>query len=741
MKTRNHEVAIRLWTPAFALFAVFLAFPARPQTNIPIGSWRLHLSYNNIRSVELAPGKVFAASESGILVFDRQEKSLTTYNKLNGMSGTGITSIRFDQGRNLLLVGYEDGNLDIISANAISNFNRLKDAEVTTSRKIEDISTHDNFAYLVTAYGVVLFDLNKLEIKETWRDLGPSGEELPVYQTAFLNDSVYLATGNGVLAGKMTDNLLDYNMWKRFDAGNFALPIRSIVTFNNKVYVAGPSGVYRLGDGAWVQEPFLQTASIQSLSASEQNLLMITDSTIRAMNASGQLSEISDPLITAPAVVREDGQGNYWVGDRQAGLISNTGGSFSSYLPDGPSRSTVSKMVYDKGKLFVLPGGFSGTSEPLQIPGDLNIFEDGEWSMLKEPFSDLTDIAFVNGQVFVSTFGSGMVKTDASGTTTILDETDSPLSNADPQKSNVPAIETSSDGLWVANSGGNQPLHLLKGDGSWESHSFGYPNEQNPTELSVDGYGNVWMLLNPVSGGGLVVYDKAADKSYFITNVTGSGGLPHMNVRSLAADNDGYTWVGTDAGIAYFYSPGEDAIKPIYESRFLLRDEKITAIEVDGGNRKWIGTEQGVWLFSPTGETLVHHFTPENSPLLSGIIRDIEINDETGEVFFATDRGIVSYRGDAVAGAAELSKLKIFPNPVHPGFTGTVGITGLSGNAFVRITDVSGKLIWQTQANGGMATWNVRDQDGRRASTGIYLVFASNEDGSESVVGKIAVIE
>jgi ligand-binding sensor domain-containing protein len=205
--------------------------------------------------------------------------------------------------------------------------------------------------------------------------------------------------------------------------------------------------------------------------------------------------------------------------------------------------------------------------------------------------------------------------------------------------------------------------------------------------------------------------------------------------------------MGTDAGAAYVadtydvFSNVEDVIKPIFENRYLLRSEKITAIAVDGGNRKWMGTERGVWLFSPTGEKLIYNFTADNSPLLSNVIRDIAINDQTGEVFFATDKGIVSFRSDATSSDGSFQSVKIFPNPVTSVFTGLVGINGLATDAIVKITDISGKLIWQTQANGGTATWNVRDYNGNRAQTGIYLVFAATQDGSESVVGKIAVVD
>ncbi|MEX1241614.1 MAG: two-component regulator propeller domain-containing protein, partial [Cyclobacteriaceae bacterium] len=531
------------------------------------------------------------------------------------------------------------------------------------------------------------------------------------------------------------------NNWERFDEGNFSGPIRAVVPFNGKIYATGPTGVYRLGNGNWIQEAFLDTLAIQSLNHSTENLLMITDSTIWIMNLSGEISQLKDDLIKAPAVVQQDGAGNFWVGDRASGLVSDTGGTFTSYLPNGPSVAAVRRMVYDQGKLFVVSGGFSPSGEPLKNPPELNIFENGNWSTVLQGVPDLTDIAFHDNKIYLSSFGSGLLVTDGTGNSTILDETNSPLRHAEPGKSNIAALAPSADGLWVANFGGSQPLHLLKSDGSWDSFSFGFANEKNPTDIIIDGDGNVWTALHPASGGGLMVWERSSNQGYYKTDVAGSGNLPDKNIHSFTVDRDGYIWIGTDAGIAYFFSPEADAIKPVFENRFLLRDEKITALEVDGGNRKWIGTEEGVWLFNPTGEVLVRHFTSENSPLLSNIIRDIEIHTLTGEVFFATDKGIISYRGDAVTAGAEFTEVKIFPNPVIPGFSGTVGITGLSESASVKITDISGKLVWQTQANGGMATWHVRDHQGRRAATGIYLVFAIGEDGRESVVGKIAVVE
>jgi len=728
----------------FIILAYCFLFPvcnAPAQNNIPLGSWRLHLSYNNIQHVEVTSEQVFAASGSGILVYAPDDQSLNTYNKLNGLSSTGISGMKYDAVNNLLLVGYADGDLDIVTGNTVINFNRLKDAEVTTSKKINHISIRGNMAYLSTAYGMVTFDLLQLEIKETWRDLGVSGVGLSVFQSTFLNDSIFIASAEGVLVGNLNDNLLDFNNWTRFSTENFSGAIVAITTFNNKVFAAGPAGLFRFGGSGWLKEPFPETAAIQSLTASEANLFMISDSTIWHVDISGERSEISDPAIVAPLVVKQDNDGNFWIGDQSGGLISNSSGAFSAYLPDGPSLSAAHRLVYDKERIFVLPGGFTPAGQPLNRPGHVNVFEHGSWSAVVHPVSDITDLLLRDDQTFISTFGSGILVADAAGNNTFLDETNSPLLHTASGESRVAALANSANGLWVANYGGSEPLHVLKDDGAWESFPLNYPNGQHPTDLLFAG-GLLWIVLNPETGGGLIVFDPTRNESFYQTAVAGGGGLPDASVYSVASDRNGFTWVGTGAGVAYFLTPLQDAVKPIYENRFLLRDEKIRALAVDAGNRKWIGTEQGVWLFGPTGEELVHHFTTENSPLLSNIIQDIVIHPATGEVFFATDEGIVSYRSDAIAAMPVFEKqITIFPNPVSPGYSGTVGISGLAEDAFVRITDISGKLVWQTQANGGMATWNLRDHRGRRAATGIYLVFASAVDGSQSMVGKLAVIE
>ncbi len=723
------------------------------QENIPIGTWRAHISFQSIHSVALTNTHVYGAAENGVMVFSMDDNSLTGYSKLDGLSSTGITYLNVDPLTKKVLIAYEDGNLDILEGNIITNFDRLKNSEtIAGSKRINHISFRTSYAYLSTDYGVVVFDMTQQEVKETWRDLGNIGGTLKIFQSTFLNDSIFLATENGVLAGKLNDNLLDFNKWSRFNAGALNGNIQSVATSNGKVYAAvNASGIYHFTGVDWMQETYLQNISFQSLKASASNLFIATADELWKLSASSSLTKIESELIAAPFMATEDGNGKLWVGDGESGLVSDRTGSFASYLPNGPANTETLRIKFNEGILYGVGGGYDNSFVASEKRGNYDLLDHGLWATQSSTMLDLTDIDFsTNGEFsFTSSFGYGIESRSNQNIVQRYDESNSPLINLNPPGNfvNITAIESSSNGLWVANYGANKPLHLLKSDDTWESFSFSAIASRYPTELAVDVYNQVWMLANPDQGGGIIIFNREENKSTYLTEVAGSGGLPSKNVHSIAMDRDGYVWVGTDVGVAYFidptdlFTPGTNAIKPIFENRFLLKDDKVTALAIDGGNRKWMGTERGAWLFDATGETLIHNFTAENSPLLSNIIRAIEIDDNTGEVFFSTDKGLISYRSDATAGTNKFESVKIFPNPVTPEFTGMVGISGLANDATVKITDISGKLIWQTKANGGTASWNVRDYNGKHAATGMYIVFSATEDGGENAVGKIAVIE
>lgn len=712
---------------------------------IPVETWRTHTSFNRVQIITTQSTansqQVFAAAPYGILALTISGGATTTrtFTRLNALNSTTITALDYDAARNQLLVGYEDGNLDIITNQQVVQFTQLRNPSgITGSTRINHICVRQNLAYLTTEYGVVVFDLVQLLVRETWRDLGVNGSSLPIRQSTFRDDSVFLATGNGVLAGSLNTNLLNFANWKRFNLGVFNATVPVITTFNNKIYTGiNGAGLFAYDQGQWTLQ-HLSGESFNALAASV-NLWIATTGKVWQVSANNVLSELTNSKITVPLAVNESGPGMVWIGDARNGLFTGNG---ETYVPNGPTFSETFRLSRDGfNQVYAMSGGYTATFTPAGKNELINSFTGGVWRTENNLLSqDVTDVAFEGVTTYVATFGNGLQVIENNQAVTYTTGNSPLLSNR------ITTLAASTDGLWVTAYGNSPSLYLLKPDKTWEPITLPYSGAQFPLQMITDQLGQVWVALNPQLGGGLVVYSHKDNRSVLLTEANGAGALPSRQVYALSADRNGQVWVGTAAGVAYFPNPAQvfsgtvNAVRPIINGRFLLRDETVTAIAVDGGNRKWLGTQRGAWLVNPFGEEEIYRFNTANSPLPEDRIADIEVHPVSGEVFFATSKGIVSFRSTATQGEATFSEIRIFPNPVTADFTGLVSITGLTTDAHVKITDISGKLIWQTRASGGSATWNVRDYNGRRAATGIYLVIAVAEDGSHSIIGKVAVV-
>lgn len=729
----------------FSVHLILLTVTAFSQGSIPMGTWRIHASYFSIVDIDVHQDQVFAASSTGVMILNREESSITTLTRMNGLSGSAISDVAFHEATNQIIVVYQDGTFDVIrEMDNIEKFDPSSTTVITGSKGINDVNINGTLAYFSTDYGVLVFDLNLSEIKETWRDIGVDGQTLPVYQSEFSGDSIFLATDHGVIAGDRDDNLLDYNKWKRMDVNGNAPESHSIVSFSGELLtsVAG-DGVYKYTDFHWEKQPFLDGAEVRSMTSSSNHLVVSLEQSVVLIDESDNVNTVTDDRLTDVAIAAEDGSGKLWIGDNVSGLMSWHNNTVQQFQANGPATSVGYRLHYHDKKMYVAAGGPTQVFAPARNPGRISVFKNGVWSVIDQSVEDITDVAIASdGGVYYSSFGYG-IKEIKGGVEKIYDESNSSLFNVNsPERYvNVSSMLFNDGNLWVTNYGANASLHKLSGDGNWSA--FGFPETAGKyiLDLEKDWAGRIWARVNPSQGGGLSVFDPKTEETRYLTDADNSGELPSRNVYAIEEDRDGYIWVGTDRGAAYFYDAGSDVVRPIIGNIYLLLDDRVTAIETDGGNRKWMGTQRGAWLISPTGEESVEHFTTLNSPLPSDNIIDIEIDQKSGEVFFLTDKGLVSYRSDATESRARFSSVKIFPNPIRANFSGSVGITGLATDALVKITDITGKMIWQSQANGGAVSWNGRTAEGRRVSNGIYLVFAATPTGTESMVGKVAVID
>jgi ligand-binding sensor domain-containing protein len=735
---------------SLCIFLIGFVADLSAQNDIPVGTWRTHLSYNNVIDIALGEDKVYGATSNALFILDESDQHIQTITKLDGLSAGGISAIGYNEQNETLIVGYQDGNIDIIQDNTISSISTIKSDNFTTEKRINSIYTAETKAYLAGDFGVSIVDLQELKLLETIVNLGPSR----ILEVTTYNDSIFAATTQGVMATSLDPsvNILDFNNWTTFS--NPSSELVSILNKEGQLYCAERQGsIYRYDQGTWAEQPILQGATINKLSPAQEGVFAITSEGVWHFNGS-TLTSIENLITTANDIAQNE-LGLIWVADQTNGLLkSPDNNSVERIIPSGPFSDKSYRTAFLNNQIHVVSGGISENDVPLNNAEGFYSYAEGTWKSFNNlsaganliDAKDLSDMAYnpVTNQYLYASFQDGILVRNEDGSLTKVDQFTSGsslLSNA------VSSVAYGNDGLWMINYGQLPSVHHWSNDNIWQSFTLNNSATRFPLALIIAQNNDKWLRLSPTNGGGLFVFNEQTGKQRFLTQSGNNGGLPASSVYALAEDHDGLIWVGTSKGVAYFSSSGGitdnnavNAIKPLIDRTPLLRDEKITAIAVDPGNRKWIGSENGVWLFDENGEREILHFNINNSPLLSNTILSISIDSHSGEVFFATGQGMISYRSTATSAEATHQSVKIFPNPITREFNGTVAISGLVNSAIVKITDVSGKLIRQMQANGGTASWNVADYNGNRASTGVYLVFSSSEDGTESFVGKIAVV-
>ncbi|MGB0432648.1 MAG: two-component regulator propeller domain-containing protein, partial [Bacteroidia bacterium] len=310
--------------------------------------------------------------------------------------------------------------------------------------------------------------------------------------------------------------------------------------------------------------------------------------------------------------------------------------------------------------------------------------------------------------------------------------------------------------LWMSLQYAENQLAVKMNNGKWQSFNLG--NEKRVTKVLCDGEGQKWVAIHLdgiyIFNDGGTPMNTTDDMVRRIDQSVGNGNLPASDVYSMALDKDGDVWVGTGDGVGVVYSPHNifstdvnatfDASRPLIQEGdavgYLLEGQKVNCITVDGANQKWFGTDNGVFVTNPDGDEIIYSFNTANSPLLSDVIRGIGIDGKTGEAFFATDKGIISYRAVATEGGQDPEGIYVYPNPVHPDYDGPIAITGLVENAIVKITDISGNLVYETVAEGGTAVWYGQTFEGRDVSSGVYLAFSSDRNGRDTHISKIMII-
>ncbi|WP_299254789.1 two-component regulator propeller domain-containing protein [uncultured Cytophaga sp.] len=747
------------------LFLVLQSFwvVAQTNSNVQLGVWRTHLPTNSAATVSILNNKIYAATTKSCITVDISDNYIAPLSKVDGLTQSDIEVIRFDEATQTGLIGYSNGNIDILKNGALYNFDVIFRSNVAGSKKINNIIIYKNTAFISTDYGVSVLNLKKNEVIESWQSLRPGGLPNIVY-AATLNahqDSVFLATEYGLMSapyGKPGINLMDFTNWKVYTDIS-TTDVQSVGEVNGRVYAGlNKTGVFVLAGNTWQNIGLSIDTTCWNFVKHQNQLLVCAQTKLYSIKTPSQYDAI--PLPTGIKNIHDatiDQSGKIWVADTKNGLTQLNGADYKEIYLNGPLTTNTFNLYYYKNNILANSGGYTNSFSRSYIADGIYEFQNQDsWtnynrynSNFPEGFSDniIASYNSFDDTLYIGSYGNGMLGFKKPNTFVKTDANNSPL------KSNyVTGLDTDANGtLWIATrlTPQYQPgLFAKTKSGIWSAYTMNASRSENRNilQLKIDSLGNKWMRYgNNGMDLGLMVYnEKTYQERYFSTGSNG-GNLPSNNINCLDIDNKGVVWIGSDQGISAFYDPSlafsSSFVAPIYNGFGVLFDKSITCIKTDGGNRKWVGTTDGLWLFNDNFTEPILFFTTENSPLSSNNIISIEIHDLTGEVFIATENGIISYRSNATASNEDFKSAKIFPNPVRPGYSGLLTIEGLKDNVMVKVTDMQGKLFYEVRSNGGTATWNLKNYAGVKAETGMYLVFATTEKGEEKFVGKIAIVE
>lgn len=538
---------------------------------------------------------------------------------------------------------------------------------------------------------------------------------------------------------------------------------KSLVTFNSQLYALGEDdSIYRYNGQQWTNIKYGFSGPVNSLSLGNNQLLI--NEAGRLVASDGNTTSIIAASKTA-LQYSSFLSGRYWLADVQEGFSELQGNSESPVFNQGPYTDTIFSIDFNDKEITVSHGGYDNNIRANGSNAGFSTFTQGKWNISNPIVSngttlgDFNDIVgsagYQGGPMYYASASDGLMKID-NDQRTIFNESNSPLRRSTSNPDQIMVRDVKIDPLgnaWVINYDVNNSLHKLEADGNWSSFSFPGSASSFPKKLAITGRGVVCFSVDQRAGGGILVFDQASGVSRLLTTQENLGGLLTSTINDLKVDLDDNLWVAFSQGVGFIpnisftlqqnneglFFP-VNLIQPIFEDGLLFRDEEILSLAVDGGSRKWMGTNRGVWLFNTTGDELFDHFTVENSILPENAISTIGINQVSGEVFFATSAGLVSYRSDATIAENTYQDVKVFPNPVRPDYSGNLTISGLASDAVVKISTPSGYLVYKAQAYGGTFTWSMISNNGKRIGAGVYLVFSNSPDGEETFVTKFAVV-
>jgi len=770
--------------------ACFGESPTIQAQNAAIGEWQTHLAFPRAIDVSSCEAfTVYATEEALVYQYHDNPDEIQKLDKVNVLSQANPAFVAcnpFREGQVVVL--YEDGAVDIIEDEKVVHFiTSIRDATIIGRRGMRGISfAEENLAFIATDFGFLTLDPTQGVLPDDVRTSSP------INDVAVLRADLYLATERGVLMlpdfriqstlsdtskyQNLSEDVLNTGTEKAFCVEEWKNEI--YVGFNDKSFIVRARGTtVEQNQTAICSDVVDITAGsnflVYALANCGKGRVRVTTDGRTFQNVD---NSCLDGLLTA--VEAPNGRISIAQPVRRGFYYYESANAPCETRPiNGPFSSDVYDIDVNSGMVAVAAGSISDQLGYTQNFNGVYVYQNDTWTTYNTttrevfrrrdadrpgPF-DFSTVSIVDEQtLYAGAYFEGLVYLDVTDETqdVLYDELNSSLRThiADVQRTRIAGTAIDREGnLWVSNFGAARPLSVRTPEGEWTSFSMdACSGGRSLLSIEVDpNTGFVWVQTND----GVIVYDTngtlndtSDDRCRKFSGEP--DGLPPADVKSMMRDNNNVIWVGTASGIALISCTGDpfntncNGFRPPVEidgiPGFFFDGELIRSMEVDGGNRKWIGTDNGLFLLDDSGDDQLAYYTKDNSPLLDNKITALAFDEETGAIWIGTGSGLMTLQTEATGSSDFVfSNVEVYPQPVRPDYDGPIAIRGLATNANVKITDVQGRLVFETEAIGGQAVWDGRDYNGGRPASGVYFVWATATrafDAPESMVAKIALL-
>ena len=758
----------------FLLISILFFTYSLQAQNQPVGYWSSLMAYNTAIGVATDGYILYTISKGAFFTVDTKGQEIIGYSKVNGMSDIGMQNVAYDATTGSAILVYANGNIDIFKDKNFYNIPDFKLKTVAGDKSVSEVYTENGKAYLSSTLGIMVVDLAKHKISETYQFY--TGNQLVAIKSfAGSGNYFYAITASGLYRAKKSSlDLQNFQTWQKTDSTH---GFSSIKVLNEKLFLIADTALYVMANDT-ANLIFTDSDKILNINPGNDRLFITLyhpfKSFLKVIDTNYQVINHYSFYDKGDGVVQLL-DGTVWVANEFTGLTNMVDSNTVNYYgPLTPGDITSFDIYANNGELYVAHGGYDGSYLGQGNHNGISIYKEGKWHNYKrviiypyEPFADsMADFVTIlkdetDGTVYAGSFSGGLFELHTDNSYKIYKQgsiLERSIPNAGINAYQVIGSALDHDGnYWLTMFGSYDELYVKeKTTANWYKYHLNiprsYPFSGGP--ITIDDANHIWYAS--LYGGGVIGYntnntlsDISDDEVYHLIAGKGFGNLPNTATTCIVQDKNDNLWIGTTDGIGILYNASSclgqhcDAEIPIVQydkfAGYLFSGQRITSIAIDGANRKWVGSDNGVWLLSPDAgnSTIISRFTIDNSPLPSNHIQKITIDKVTGVVYIGTEAGLVSYRGTATEGGETNAKVITYPNPVPAGYRGTIAIKGLATNADVRITDISGQLVYRTTALGGQAVWNGLDYKGHRPQSGVYLIFASSSDGAQVFAGKM----